>query len=172
MNNDEIIKIVFGFVLGGSVAGNIITWLQKRGKCILNQKKVIIDVTAASKNYFVKRFSISLQFINMSGYNVILKDLCATFYNGVDEEGRELYFKDFIVRPAGSIEPKQVKCLQFDSYSLMVEDLMLNQRMIIDRKAYMEVHYNLKGKDTKLIISGNDIELNDDYAPYGLPDTY
>ncbi len=166
----EIWKIIIAAVLGSSVLGNIIQWLQKKGTVFVNGTAVKMNFTSQWEINYIKNFNINLQLINTSGNQRILKDLKAVYYDGTGYI--PLHFQNFNIDPAGVISAKDVKCLEFNSLPFLVESEKVPWEKINSNAAFIEISFNLKGRNRKLFIYGNDFERVDDYFHHGTPDTY
>jgi hypothetical protein len=144
---------------GGGLLVFLFELLLKRGSIKIDNYhlKTSYHHTANFQNN-ITQFDLDIQFINSSGHTKIINNISATYFDG--QENHHLLFEGYNVPPAGVVEQKQVKCLQFR--------LRPNKgiaRLPIGEPHYVIVDYNIGSKSHVLRIEGNEFEALDITTP-------
>lgn len=156
-------KILLGAVIGAIVV-TLADYLSKKGKVELNEYNLKLFYRQFYQSNLVINLNLDLQFINSSGYQQIIKNISARFFDG--ENFVPLLFENYNTRPADIIEAKKVKCLQYN-ITLTKIDIELPMLNIYEDKAYLEVTYNIKNKNLIKLIYGTEMQLIDNTRTYG-----
>lgn len=106
--------------IGGGVAVYLLELARKTGKLKLNDINVKLYYLRF-ENQTINNIKIELQFINLSGYQRILKDFKIRFYDG--EKNFPLRFENYNINPADIIQAKEVKTLKYNAkpYGIIIE---------------------------------------------------
>ena len=98
--------------IGGGVVVYLLELARKAGKLKLNDINIKLFYLRF-ENQTVNNIKIELQFINLSGFQRIIKDLKITFFDG--EKNFPLRFENYNINPADIIQAKEVKTLKYNA---------------------------------------------------------
>jgi hypothetical protein len=149
---DWLALLVAGFG-GGLIVKGYEVWVN-RGKILLNES--YIKVNYLNINRGLINFDLDLQFINKSGYQKVIHNIQANFFDG--QKVIPLLFFNFNTQPADIILPKSIKCLKYK--------LNANNQIFIpiperDNNSQLEISYKIDSKDYLLKINLKDMAFNE-----------
>ncbi|MEO9146280.1 MAG: hypothetical protein ABI237_12070 [Ginsengibacter sp.] len=106
--------------IGGGVFVYLLELARKTGKLKLNDINIKLYYLCF-ENQTINNIKIELQFINLSGYQRIIKDFKIRFYDG--ENNFPLRFENNNINPADIIPAKEVKTLKYNAkpYGIIIE---------------------------------------------------
>lgn len=145
--------------IGGGLIVFLLELLLKRGK-------IKIDNYSLKASYYhtndfqnnITQFDLDIQFINTSGNNKIINNISAVYFDG--QKSHDLVFEGYNVPPAGVIESKQVKCLQFK-----LRPSIGYARLPIEETFYVIINYTLGKKLHQIRINGHEFDAQDITSP-------
>jgi hypothetical protein len=116
---ETLFSSIISFI-GGGVAVYVVELARKTGKLKLNDINVKLYYLRF-ENQTINNIKIELQFINLSGYQRIIKDIKIKFFDG--EKYSLLRFENYNINPAEIIQAKEVKTLKYNAkpYRVIIE---------------------------------------------------
>ncbi len=157
MSSNEVIALIVTGLTGSGLIVFGITQLLKSGETYLDRSQGSFLYNNINGEFFIKKFKVSLHFINKSGHQRIIRIEDCKYYDLATLH--TLYLENGVVQPNYAIRPKDV--ISFD-FSLVTYHTIQAPIPVLYENAYLEVAYSINGKTSILTIMATDLAANPD----------